>query len=78
MPEADSTSILSNPSGRSPQIATQPAQKPKFLDRFREALRLHRDLRLLKKRQPLNWTGDNSLGQNGLRKWPSCAEFRTE
>ncbi len=31
MPEANSASVLSNPPSRYPQIAPEPAQKPKFL-----------------------------------------------
>jgi hypothetical protein len=39
MPEANSAPILSNPPSRYPRIAPEPAQKPKLLDRLREALR---------------------------------------
>jgi len=39
MPEANSTPFLSNPISRYPRIAPGPAQKPKLLDRLREALR---------------------------------------
>jgi hypothetical protein len=39
MPEANPAPILSNPPGRYPRIVLQPAQKPKLLDRLREALR---------------------------------------
>jgi integrase len=38
MPEANSAPILSNPVSRYPRIAPEPAQKPKLLDRLREAL----------------------------------------
>jgi site-specific recombinase XerD len=39
MREANSTPILSNSVSRYPRIAPEPAQKPKLLDRLREALR---------------------------------------
>jgi len=39
MPEANSAPILSNPVSRYPRISPEPAQKPKLLDRLREALR---------------------------------------
>jgi site-specific recombinase XerD len=39
MPEADSAPFLPNPTGRYPQAAREPAQKPKLLDCLREALR---------------------------------------
>jgi integrase len=39
MPEANSTPILSYPVSRYPRIGPEPAQKRKFLDRLREALR---------------------------------------
>jgi site-specific recombinase XerD len=39
MPEADSAPFHSNPTGRYPQAAPESAQKPKLLDRLREALR---------------------------------------
>jgi len=39
MPEANSAPFLSNPFTRYPRIAPAPAQKPKLLDRLREALR---------------------------------------
>jgi integron integrase len=39
MPEANFAPILSNPASPYPRIAPEPAQKPKLLDRFREALR---------------------------------------
>jgi len=38
MPEANSAPILSNPPIRYPQIAPEPGQEPKLLDRLREAL----------------------------------------
>jgi len=39
MPEANPAPSLSNPISRYPRIAPEPAQKPKLLDRLREALR---------------------------------------
>jgi len=39
MPEANFAPILSNPVSPYPRIAPEPAQKPKLLDRLREALR---------------------------------------
>jgi integrase len=39
MPEANFTPILSNPVSRYPHFAPEPVQKPKLLDRLREALR---------------------------------------
>ena len=39
MPEANSEPSLSNPLSRYPRIAPAPAQRPKLLDRLREALR---------------------------------------
>jgi hypothetical protein len=39
MPEANSAPIISNPLSRYPRIAPAPAQKPKLLERLREALR---------------------------------------
>jgi integrase len=39
MPEANSAPILSNPPSRYQRIAPAPAQKPKLLERLREALR---------------------------------------
>jgi len=44
MLEANSDPILSNPPSRYPRIAPQPAQKPKLLDRLREARRSHHGL----------------------------------
>ncbi len=41
MPEANSVPILSNLPNPYPRIAPAPAQKPKLLDRLREALRSH-------------------------------------
>jgi len=41
MPEANPAPSLSNPISRYPRIAPEPAQKPKPLDRLREALRSH-------------------------------------
>jgi integrase len=39
MPEANFAPILSNPVSRYPRITPEPLQKPKLLDRLREALR---------------------------------------
>jgi integrase len=39
MPEANSIPVSSNPIGRYPGHALEPAQKPKLLNRLREALR---------------------------------------
>ena len=39
MPEANFAPILSNPTSRYPQISPEPTQKPRLLDRLREALR---------------------------------------
>jgi site-specific recombinase XerD len=39
MAEATSATIISNPVGRHPQTTPESAQKPKLLDRLREALR---------------------------------------
>jgi len=39
MPEANLVPILSSPTSRHPRIAPSPVQKPKVLDRLREALR---------------------------------------
>ena len=39
MPEANFTPILSNSVSRNPHFAPEPVQKPKLLDRLREALR---------------------------------------
>jgi len=39
MPEANPAPSLSNPISRYPRIAPEPTQKPKLLDRLREALR---------------------------------------
>ena len=39
MPEANLAPFLANPISRYPRIAPEPAQKPKLLDRLREALR---------------------------------------
>ncbi len=39
MPEADSAFLLYQSTGRYPQTAPEPGQKPKLLDRLREALR---------------------------------------
>jgi integron integrase len=39
MPEANSAPVLPHPIGRYPRISSDPAQKPKLLDRLRETLR---------------------------------------
>jgi integrase len=39
MPEANPIPLSSNPASPYPRIAPEPAQKPKLLDRLREALR---------------------------------------
>jgi len=40
MPEANSVPVLPHPIGRYPRITSDPAQKPKLLDRLRKALRI--------------------------------------
>jgi len=73
MPEANSAPILSGPVSRYAPIAHEPAQKPKLLDRLREALRSRLDQKL-----PLPSAGEGwREGDQNENAHPGIPSFAT-